>query len=190
METTQPGAAWYRVHPLLAIGVCVVLYAGVSGLHFAADSSGEAVSVLYALPIALLAVTFGRWGGWVGAIVGFGLFAAFAVFHNLGDLDLTGWLVRAAALLLLGVLLGGATDKARESARREMLAEKHRAHMEDVARREREALEINDSIIQGMAAAKWLIERGETDQAVEVLAAAIDRGTSVVASLLPRRMRA
>ena len=66
------------------------------------NGTGEAVDILYALPVALLAMSFGIRGGLVGAAVGFGLFAVVEVFDGVGDIDATGWITRGAGLFLLG----------------------------------------------------------------------------------------
>jgi glucose-6-phosphate-specific signal transduction histidine kinase len=177
---------WYRAHPARALIAASCLFVVVTGLQLLADSSGEAMSVLYTLPIALLAVAFGRRGGWIGATLGFALFAVFAVFHSTGDLDATGWMTRGTAMFLLGGLLGHATDRTLASERRALSDQRRRTELEAADRREHEAMELNDSIIQGMAAAKWMVEQGRTEEAIEALTATIDRGQHFVAAILPR----
>lgn len=177
---------WYRAHPARTIVAAACLFALVTGLQLFADSSGEAMSVLYTLPIALLAVAFGRVGGWIGATLGFALFTVFALYHNTGDLDATGWVTRATAMFLLGGLLGHATDRALASERRSLAEQRRRAELEAAEHREREAMEMNDSIIQGMVAAKWMAEQGRTEEVIEALTVTIDRGERLVAKLLPR----
>lgn len=184
MELSRP--VWYRTHPSAALIAAVCLFAAVTALQAVADSSGEAVSVLYTLPIALLAVAFGRKGGLTGALLGFVASALFTVYHSTGDIDATGWVTRATAMFLLGGLLGHATDQSLASERRMLVEQRRRHELEAAERREREAMEVNDSIIQGMVAAKWMAELGRTDEAIEALATTIARGQSLVAALLPR----
>src|SRR3974377_1663566 len=81
---------WYRAHPGAAVAVAVGLFVLVTVLHWFHDSSGQAITVLYVLPIALLAVTFGLRGGLVGAGCGFGLFALLGILHSSGDSDADG----------------------------------------------------------------------------------------------------
>ena len=181
---------WYRAHPKRALGAALCLFAVVTALQPIEDSSGEAVCILYVLPIALLAVAFGRRGGWIGATAGVALFALFAVFHNTGDLDALGWFSRATAMFLLGGLLGHATDRTRASERQALAEQRRRVELEAAARREREAMEMNDSIIQGMVAAKWMAEQGRTEEAIGALATTIDKGERLVAALLPRSVAA
>jgi hypothetical protein len=92
---------------MVAVGLFVV----VSLVQWFNDGSGQAIAVLYVLPIALIAVTLGERGGLAGATVGFVLFAVFEIIHSYGDIDATGWAVRAVAMFLLGGLLGRATDR-------------------------------------------------------------------------------
>jgi len=181
---------WYRAHPRRAIAAALGLFAVVTALQPIEDSSGEAICILYVLPIALLAVAFGRRGGWIGATVGVVLFGLFAVFHNTGDLDAVGWLTRATAMFLLGGLLGHASDRTRASEQQRLAEQRRRVELEAADVRQREAMEMNDSIIQGMVAAKWMAEQGRTEEAIGALSATIDKGERLVAALLPRSIAA
>jgi glucose-6-phosphate-specific signal transduction histidine kinase len=105
--TTRP---WYRLEPGSAVVVAVCLFVGVTVAQWFSDGSGQAIAVLYILPISLMAVTFGVRGGLTAASMGFALFALFEIVHSSGDIDVDGWAVRAAAMFLLGGLLGSATD--------------------------------------------------------------------------------
>lgn len=177
---------WFSAHPRAAVVVASGLFLAVTALRFGAHSSGDAVTVLYSLPVALLAVAFGRRGGLIGATVGYALFALFATWHANGDIDALGWIARGAALFLLGGLLGHAADQSTTHARLALAEQQRRLALEESERRQLEALEINDTVIQAIAAAKWLVERGETTEAVEILAATIATGQRLVAGLLPR----
>ena len=181
---------WYRLHPGNAIVMAVGLFVVISVLQWFNDGSGQAVAVLYVLPIALLAVTLGERGGLTGATVGFVLFAVFEIVHSSGDIDATGWVVRAVAMFLLGVLLGRATDKTTASERAALAEEERRCHAEEANHRYTEALEINDSLIQQIVAAKWMVEQGQPKGAAELLTVAIARGERMVTGLLPARFDA
>ena len=170
------------------MAVAVGLFLAVSVLQWFNDGSGQAIAVLYVLPIALLGVTMGERGGLVGATAGFALFAAFEIVHSTGDIDATGWAVRAIAMFLLGGLLGRATDRTTASERATLQEQRERARLEEANHRYAEAIEINDSLIQEMVAAKWLIEQGRNDQAAEMLTATIAAGERLVVELLPRRI--
>jgi K+-sensing histidine kinase KdpD len=170
------------------MGVALALFVGVSILEWFNDVSGHAIAVLYVLPIALLAVAFGLRGGLVAAAAGFALFAVFEVLHSSGDIDADGWVVRAVAMFLLGGLLGRATDQAVASEAAALAEQRRRHQLEESNHRYGEAMEISDSLLQQMVAAKWMVEQGRSDQAVDVLTATIERGEQIVAALLPKRV--
>jgi hypothetical protein len=168
--------------------VAIGLFAVVSILQWFNDGSGQAIAVLYVLPIALLGVTLGERGGLAGATSGFVLFAVFEVVHSSGDIDATGWVVRAVAMFLLGGLLGHATDRTAVSEQAALDEQRRRCQLEEENHRYAEAIEINDSLIQEIVAAKWKVEQGLTDQAAEMLSATIATGERMVVELLPRRV--
>ena len=88
-----------------------------------------------------------------------------------------GWLSRATPMLLLGALVGAAADRIRDAAR----VERHAA---EVALLQREAAEINDRVLQQMAAAKWMLEAGHNDDGVDLLASTMDDAQRLVARML------
>lgn len=179
---------WFRLRPAEAVTVAACLFAAISVLQWFVDGAGQAVVMLYLLPVALVAVTFGMRGGVAAAACAFGAFALFEVFHATGDIDVEGWMVRAMALFLLGGLLGRATDEM-EASRRSALAEQEgRCRLEAAIRRYTDAIEISDSIIQQLVAAKWLAEAGRADQVVDLLDDTIVRGEHMVAGLLARKV--
>jgi hypothetical protein len=93
------------------------------------------------------------------------------------SLSALGWVAPIVVTLLLGILVGWTTD-------RERLAVQTRQALFEARLREREAAEINDSIVQHLAAAKWTLETGETEQGVMMLAETIATSEALVAALL------
>jgi len=180
---------WYRSHQRAALIIACGLFATVTVGHIFANGTGEAVDILYSLPIALLAASFGLRGGLIGAAIGISLFAVVELADGVGDIDATGWIARAAGLFLLGVLLGHATDQIQSGEQRMLAAQEERLQLAERARRQAEALEISDSILQHLAAAKWMAETGNDKVAVEILASTIETGERMVAELLPIRHR-
>src|SRR5664280_2547332 len=178
---------WYRSHSRMALLVACGLFAGVTVSRLFTDASGEAVDILYSLPIALLAMSFGLRGGLIGAGIGFALFASVEVADGVGDIDATGWIARAAGLLLLGVLLGQATDQIESGQQRALADQEQRRSLEERTRRQAEALEISDSILQHLAVAKWMVEAGKEREAIEVLTSTMATGERMVADMLPIR---
>lgn len=179
---------WYQLRPRVALGAAVVLFALVTTFHWFDDGSGQAIVVLYVLPVALVAVATGLRGGIASAAVGFGLFSVLEVVHSSGDIDGTGWAVRAVALFLLGGLLGHATDRTRSSQQAALAEQERRSQVEEKNRRFAEAMEISDSLVQKMVAAKWMAEQGRSEETAEALAATIAEGERMVAGLLQQRM--
>jgi glucose-6-phosphate-specific signal transduction histidine kinase len=181
---------WPLVHPMAAAGVAGGLFVAIAGLRFSVEGHADAVSMLFVLPIALLAVAFGIRGGLVGAVAGIGLLVLWSVATGATELSIVGWLTRVTALFLLGGLLGSSTDRLMASERRARLEQAQRMRLEEDRRRQVEALEINDMIVQGIAAAKWAAEAGQIDRAIEVLASTLEVSQELVAGILPRVVRA
>lgn len=186
-QTEGASFPWYRSHSYAAMLIATGLFAGVSVAGYFSDGSGEAIDILYSLPVALLAMSFGLLGGLVGAAAGFSLFTIFQLADGVGDIDATGWIARAAGLLLLGVLLGRATDQIKAGELRTLAEQEQRRRLQETAHRQVEALEISDSILQHLAAAKWMVERGKDKDAIDILTSTLVTGQRMVAELLPMR---
>jgi hypothetical protein len=80
-------------------------------------------------------------------------------------------------LLLIGALVGIATERIREANRIER-------HAMEVSLLQREAAEINDSVLQQMAATKWLLEAGHVDEGIELLEATMTTAQQLVSRML------
>ncbi len=173
-----PGDPWFRRRPALALAVAVVLYAVVLVFRLLEGTPGDAYSMLYGLPVALIAISFGLRAGSVAGLVAVGLIALWAEVDGV-SLTAIGWTARAVPLLLLGALLGQATDQARR-------AEDRRRELEAAALLHREAIEINDSLIQGMAAAKWSLESGQVEAGLRILEGTIAQAQELVSRLISR----
>ena len=173
-----PRDPWFRRHPSLALAVAGILFAGVLGLRLFFGSPVDAYSMLYALPIALVATTFGLRAGTFAGLLAVGLTVLWAMTQSV-HLTPTGWASRVLPLLLLGVLLGHATDRERRAH------EEHR-RLEAAALLHREAIEINDSLVQGMAAAKWSFESGQVDTGTRILDRTIADAHDLVSGLIRR----
>ena len=140
-----PRDPWLRRHPGLALAVAGVLYVAVLSLRLLHGTPADAYSMLYALPVALVAITFGLLAGTGAGVFAVGLTVLWAVVQN-AAISPSGWASRVLPLLLLGVLLGHATDRARR-------AERERRRLEAAALLHREAIEINGSLVRDLAAA-------------------------------------
>ncbi len=167
---------WFRLHPAVTVAVAAMLFAVILVLRIRADDPLAAYSMLYMFPIALLAVTFGRLGGVAGGLTAIALTAVWVLAGG-EPLSVQGWLERALPFLVLGALIGDSSDRLRE-------AEAERMRLAAAARMHQEAIEINDSLVQGMSAAKWAIEAGRTESGLAALEETIVRGHEMVSSLI------
>ena len=173
---STPAPPWFRGRPGLTLAVAVALYAAVLGLRLAVDTAEEPITLLFCLPIALLAVAFGLRAGLLAGLAGILLLALWVLVERL-DLSILGWATRAVPMLLLGVLLGDAVDRLRRS-------EQERRRLEAVAQRHRDAVEINDSVVQGLSAAKWALESGRDDRGLQIVTETLDAAQELVSDLL------
>jgi hypothetical protein len=170
------GEPWFRARPEFTIAVSAILFAAVFTMRLLVGDSRDAYSMLYVLPVALLATAFGRRIGTVAGVFAVGLVVLWVLVDDV-SLSPMGWLSRVVPLLLLGALIGDASDRLQR-------AEAERARLEAGARLHQEAIEINDSLIQGMAAAKWQLEAGRTESAQATLEETIALGHKLVSALI------
>ncbi len=173
-----PRDPWFRRHAPVVLVIAALLFGAVLLLRLLAGDVSDAYSMLYVLPVALVATAFGRRAGAGAGVVAVALIGVWAVADRV-TLTPTAWLSRATPLLLLGVVLGDATDRLHR-------AEGQRQRLEAAALLHREAIEINDSLVQGMAAAKWSLESGQTDLGIRTLETTMSRAQDLVSELIRR----
>jgi len=89
----------------VAVAVAATLFAAILALRSAAGTAGDAVSFLYVIPIALMAIAFGERGGLLAGVLAFLMAGGWAL---LADVDVTplGYVIRAGVFLLIGDLVG------------------------------------------------------------------------------------
>jgi len=175
VRAEEPGP-WFRARPRAALAVAGLLFTVVLAVRFSVEDPVEAVSMLYVLPVALVALAFGRRAGLAAGLLALGL-VAFWVMAVGTELSLIGWVARLVPFVLLGYLLGDASDRLEA-------AEARRAALEAAAQRHRDATEVNDTLIQGMSAAKWALEAGRTESGLRTLDETIRLGHELVSELL------
>jgi hypothetical protein len=156
--------------------VSIVMFAGIAVLQWYVGGVADSISMLYVLPVALLALSFGFRVGLGAGILAVSLFAAWMVSAG-ESLSPLGWLSRVTPLLLIGCLVGMATERIREAVRVER-------HALEVALVQRESAEINDIVLQQMAATKWLLELGRVDEAIELLETTMTTAQQLVTRVL------
>ena len=172
-ETRLP---WFRNRARWAIAVATSLFAAVFALRLLTGNADDAVSLLYALPVALVAVAFGRTAGITAGLLAVVLVVTWAAVREV-DLTLLGWASRVVPLLLLGGLLGDASNRLAQAGARQLA-------LEAAEQRHREATEINDTLIQGMAATKWALEAGRYNVGLSTLEETLEVGHELVSKLL------
>lgn len=167
---------WFRHHPRTAAGVAAAMFVGVFAVRMSVDGTREAISVLYVLPIALLAMAFGLRTGLAAGTTGVGLLAIW-VLHSGAALSPLGWLSRATPLLVLGALIGVASDRLREAAERERRAAA-------VAMLQRDAAEVHDELVQALAVTKWVFESGDSERGLAMLEENLVSAQALVSRML------
>lgn len=177
LRSSQLGP-WFRRHPVSAVTVAGALFAAVLVLRLLSGNVSDAYSMLYALPVALIASTLGLRAGTLAGLVAVALIAVWVLEADI-SLTPSGWLSRVVPLLLLGVLLGQATDQASR-------AEEERRRMETSALLHQEAIEINDMLVQGLAAARLYFESGDVDTGRRILDETIAQARELVSGLIRR----
>ena len=167
---------WFRQWPAVTVAVAGVLFAGIFGLRQAVGDATDAFTMLYTLPVGLLATAFGRRAGAAAGILAVGLIVVWVLLDDI-DVSPAGWASRVTPVLLLGVLVGDASDRLRR-------AESERRRHEAASLLHREAIEVNDRILQGMAATKWALEAGSVDRATQLLSTSISEAQTLVSELI------
>jgi glucose-6-phosphate-specific signal transduction histidine kinase len=176
LEQGRAADPWFVQRPRLSLTLAGAMFMAVFALRMASSDPGDAVSLLFTLPIALLAAAFGLRGG-LGAGVLATLLLVFWVRSAGVSLSALGWASRLTPLLLLGYLLGDAVERLRS-------AEAARARLEDAARRHRDAVQLNDAIVQSLSAAKWALETGDLDRGLQIVGETLQVGNQLVSDLI------
>ncbi len=99
-----------RVLDLFTLAIALALLIGSYTLRRNVSNTVDADELL---PVALLALRFGRRGGMIGAALAFIVTGLWELGHADTLVTLTGYLGRAVAFVLLGLLLGSFVDKRR-----------------------------------------------------------------------------
>lgn len=160
-----------------ALGIIVALFAAITVLRWFFDRASEAVALLYVVPIALGALRFGRRGGITAAGIGVTAFVVLEALRSKGDIDLTGWVAPLLAMALMGGLVGHLSEVA---AQREAEQRRQAKHIEELSDARRAAIETSDSVVQQVAAARWLLEAGQRQEALAALGDAVADGIARV----------
>jgi len=168
--------------PAVALGVIVGLMGAVTVLRWFVDGAGQAAALLYVVPIALSALRFGRRGGVAAAGFGITAFVVLEIFRSHGYVDATGWVGPLLAMALLGGLVGYLSEAA---ARLEAAHRLQAWHLDELRDAQYAASEANDSMVQQVVAARWMLEAGKIQEALAALNATVAEGIAQVSCTLP-----
>jgi hypothetical protein len=172
----QPRPTGGREARILALAG--LLFGIVLVLRLHSGSVTDAYSMFYMFPVALVATYFGMRAGSGAGLLAVALVVVWVLDRHV-SLSPAGWATRVVPLLLLGLLLGNATDRMRRT-------DAERRKLQAAALLHREAIEINDSIVQGMAAAKWALEAGSVEASLRTLDDTLTRAHALVSDLIRR----
>ena len=116
--------------PVVVLVLAAVLFTAITVLRFTMGSPADGYTLLYVLPIALLALGFELWGGLAAATLATALVFFWGVLDDVG-LSAAGYLTRSIAFFVLGGLVG---FEARQTARFQGERERLLARVEAMAR--------------------------------------------------------
>lgn len=101
---------WFGRNSRAAFLLAAALFVGITGARLLSSDVSDAISFFYVLPIALVAVSYGMVAGITAGLTASLVFTLWAVFTE-APFGPIGWLTRLSTFLLLGLLLGRATDR-------------------------------------------------------------------------------
>lgn len=111
LDPRRPGGGDRRS---LTLGLAVLLFAAILGLRFATDDPTELVSILFVIPIALLAVELGLVAGLAGAAVATCGVIVWEVAAD-ADLNAIGYAARILAFAGVAIVSGALASGARQA---------------------------------------------------------------------------
>lgn len=167
---------WFVERPGVTLVTATVLFVVTFTLLVATGPASDVSALLFCLPIALLAAAFGLRGGIGAGAVSVALVVLWSIAED-RTFTMLGWVSRVLPLLLLGLLLGDALDRLRR-------AEAARIRLVETERRHREAVQLNDTIVQSLSAAKWALESANLDAGLEIVTDTLDRSQQLVSDLI------
>lgn len=142
-------------------------------IEVATGSPREPATIAYAVPVALAAIALGAWAGiaaagagaalyWLGAYVDGETLSAAHISYRLGALVFLGGIVGALASRLAGA--------------------EHAAQLQWELRSR--AVELNDTVVQGIALSRYQLGGGDSTAATRTLEATLGRAQELVADLM------
>lgn len=148
--------------------VTALLFGGIFWLLYAVDDTREGVAALFAVPITVAALTFGRRGGIVGAVISAVLTVLWLLTSDT-HLGPFGWISRLVPFFVIGAAIGIYENRTRRS-------ERHRLD-------ERYAGELHDRVVQLLVLASYALQRPGSDPAArDAVAQALAAAKDIISS--------
>jgi len=176
VERLRGTGPWFVERPRLTTTTALLLCAAAVAMLLVGGGTASDAPLLFCLPIALLGTTFGLRGGLAGSAASVVLIAGWALARDV-HLGVLAWTTRIGPLLLLGLLLGDAMDRLRR-------AEATRVRLEEAERRHREAVQLNDTIVQSLSAAKWALEAADLEGGLAIVDQTLAQSNRLVSDLI------
>jgi diguanylate cyclase (GGDEF)-like protein/PAS domain S-box-containing protein len=105
------------------LATAATLFAAIFTVRMVTGEAGNGASLLYVVPIVIVAVDLGRTAGIAAGLIGLGLFAVWAATEP--DVGLLAYAARGIAFLLVGGITGHMADRIRAAARETEAAARH-----------------------------------------------------------------
>ena len=142
-------------------------------IEIVTGSPKEPATIAYAVPVALAGIALGARAGMAAAVVGTALYWLGAYID--GETLSAGHLsYRLGALLFLGGVVGALASRLSEAERDAQMQEELRSR----------AVEVNDTVVQGLALARYQIDGGDSPAATGTLETTLGRAQELVADLM------
>lgn len=152
------------------IVLAVVLLPAILIVAMEVKDARQAVTLLFLVPVVLLALAFGVYGGLAGALVSIAMLAIWVAHQNV-DLNTVGWTSRIVAYFAIGALVGYYENFARRLMRRQL--------------DESYAMEIHDGVVQSLVVASYELRRGDAAEAGEAVDEALASAKRIISARMP-----
>jgi len=154
-------------------GAAVALLVLVFAVAVATGSPLEPAIIAYAVPVALCGLALGALAGITAAVAGGALYwvAAYVDGHTLSAGHLS---YRMGALVFLGGIVGLLSSRLAEAEQGAQLQRELRSR----------AVELNDTVVQGLALARYLLDGGDSAAAAATLTTTLERAKELVADFI------
>lgn len=103
---------------MVVLGVAFCLFVAIFVLRQLATATGDAISLLYVIPVALVALELGMWAGGLAAVASTAAVAVWMLTRQEG-VDALALTVRGVIFMAVGLIAGRFSDRMRMSSRRE-----------------------------------------------------------------------